>query len=151
MDSHAKAHWTMVHDDDDFVWHERIPGEGWPLWIGFEKTTGEVCTSITDQVHMSDIKQYWVNRHVFQWDELRVSMWIGLQLHMLCEILPRLGANGLPSTFLARRQLASGCCVVRSGRMTLAPGVVRRMKQLSMSLPVKIQGPRNSGRSHWKS
>jgi hypothetical protein len=48
MDSHAKAHWTTVHDDDDFVRHERIPGEGWPLWIGFEKTTGEVRTSITE-------------------------------------------------------------------------------------------------------
>jgi hypothetical protein len=63
MDSHAKAHWTMVHDDDNFVRHERIPGEGWPLWIGFEKTTGEICTSITEQVHSSDIEQYWVSRH----------------------------------------------------------------------------------------
>jgi hypothetical protein len=65
MDSHAKAHWTTVHDDDDFVRHEWIPGEGWPLWIGFEKTTGEVHTSITEQVHTSDIEQYWEKRHRF--------------------------------------------------------------------------------------
>jgi hypothetical protein len=66
MDSHAKAHWTMVQaDDNDFVCHEQIPGEGSPLWIGFEKTTGEIRTPITEHVHSSDLEQYLVARHHF--------------------------------------------------------------------------------------
>mgnify|MGYP003460263465 FL=1 len=66
MDSQAKAHWTMVQDDDaDFARHERIPGEGWPLWLGFEKSTGEIRTPITEHVHSSELEQYWVTRNRF--------------------------------------------------------------------------------------
>ena len=62
MDISAKAHWTVAHDNDDFRLHKRIPGEGWPLWIGFEKITGDVRTAITDQVHCQPIEEFWVKR-----------------------------------------------------------------------------------------
>jgi hypothetical protein len=65
MDSSAKAHWTCGHEDEDFRFHEVIPGEGWPLWIGFEKITGEIRSAITDQVHCQPIEQFWVKRKRF--------------------------------------------------------------------------------------
>jgi hypothetical protein len=65
MDANAKAHWTMVHDDDDAPRHELIPGEGWPLWIGFEKTTGDIRTAITKEVHAADLEQHWTKRKRF--------------------------------------------------------------------------------------
>ena len=65
MDSSAKAHWTVGHEDEDFRVHELIPGEGWPLWIGFEKITGEIQSAITDQVHCLPIEEFWVKRKRF--------------------------------------------------------------------------------------
>jgi hypothetical protein len=56
MDSSAKAHWTGGHEDEDFRLHEVIPGEGWPLWIGFEKITGEIRSAISNQVHCQPIE-----------------------------------------------------------------------------------------------
>jgi hypothetical protein len=65
MDANARAHWTMVHDEDDAPHNECIPGKGWPLWIGFEKTTGEIRMAITEEVHAADREQHWTKRKRF--------------------------------------------------------------------------------------
>jgi hypothetical protein len=66
MDAAAKAHWTMAHDSEERLRNAQIPGEGWALWIGFEKITGEIRTSITEQVHATPTEQFWIRRKRFK-------------------------------------------------------------------------------------